>query len=167
MIGLTVSEYLLYYYLTGSSPMTECEVAGVWWQKSLIHTSEWSLIHIISFGGVDVVKSVISIILVALLGHENQLFTVTPVLDVQHAKSCVSWIQTTYQKIGGCMLLLAELSPKKSQKSPNKLWEGLKVGKNGKFILGKLSSSKGVPYCISRKCGIFWKFLALFCFLVK
>ena len=90
--------------------MTESELAGVRWQKWLIHTSEWSLIHIISFGGVDFVKSVISIILVALLGHENQLFTVTPVLGIQHAKSCVSWIQTTYQKMGGCMLLLAELS---------------------------------------------------------
>ena len=96
--------------LTDSSPMTECEVAGVRWQKSLIHTSEWSLIHIISFGGVDFVKSVISIILVALLGHENQLFTATPVLGVQHAKSWVSWIQTTYQKMEGCTLLLAELS---------------------------------------------------------
>ena len=64
--------------------------------------------------------------------------------------------------MGGCTLLLAELLPKKSQKSPNKLWEGLKVGKNGKFILEKLSSSKGVPYCICRKCGIFLKFLALF-----
>ena len=37
-----------------------------------------------------------------------------------------------------------------------------KSGKNGKFILGKLSSSKRVPYCICCKVGIFWKILALF-----
>ena len=51
--------------------MTESELAGGQWQKSMIHTSEWSLIHIISFGGVDFVKSVISILWVALLGHKN------------------------------------------------------------------------------------------------
>ena len=36
------------------------------------------------------------------------------------------------------------------------------MGKNGKFIHGKLSSSKRVPYCICSKVGIFWKILALF-----
>ena len=105
-----VEPFSYMYQLTVSSPMTESELAGGRWQKSMIHTSEWSLIHIILFGGVDFVKSVISIILVALLGHKNDPITESSDLGVQHAKSCVSWIQTTYQKMGGCMLLLAELS---------------------------------------------------------
>ena len=66
--------------------------------------------RIILFGRVDFVKSVISIILVALLGHKNDPITESSDLGVQRAKSCVSWIQTTYQKMGGCTFLLAELS---------------------------------------------------------
>ena len=41
--------------------------------------------YIISFGGVHFVISVISIILVAVLGHENLLFTETTDLGVQRA----------------------------------------------------------------------------------
>ena len=97
-------------YLTALFFVAESEVGGQRLQKSHIHTSGWSLICMISFGGVNFVKSVISIILVALLGHKNDPITESSDLGVQHAKSCVSWIQTTYQKMGGCMLLLAELS---------------------------------------------------------
>ena len=65
--------------------MAESEVGGQRLQKSQIHTSGSSLIYMISFGGVNFVKRVISIIIVAVLGHENLLFTETTDLGVQHA----------------------------------------------------------------------------------
>ena len=62
--------------------MAESEVGGQRLQKSQIHTSGS---YMISFGGVNFVKRVISIILVAVLGHENLLFTETTDLGVQRA----------------------------------------------------------------------------------
>ena len=61
----------------------ESEVGGRRLQKSQIPTSRWSLMYIISFGGVDFVISVISIILVAVLGHKNNFSTESPDLNVQ------------------------------------------------------------------------------------
>ena len=65
--------------------MAESEVGGQRLQKSQIHTLGSSLIYMISFGGVNFVKRVISIILGAILGHENLLFTETTNLGVQRA----------------------------------------------------------------------------------
>ena len=72
-------------YLTALFFVAESEVGGQRLQKSQIHSSGWSLICMISFGGVNFVKRVISIILVAVLGHINLLFTETTDLGVQRA----------------------------------------------------------------------------------
>ena len=139
----------------------ESEVGGRRLQKSQIPTSRWSLMYVISFGGVDFVISVISIILVAVLGHKNNLSTESPDLNVQSTIFCVSWIQTTYQKIADRALTDVELSffidDSKSQLALREVISG----KNSKFILRKLSSSKKVPYRTCRKFDIFKFFLAL------